>query len=428
MKTFFKHLIFWLERAVLILLLLLMLTGEGPNSQSQIVRLKQASGALSFDFVTWEIEAIARKIAYGLLAPQRFMDETERAAFVLTYLDHVAEAQSLSASIERSYANPQITDPARATVTQRESLTALRKQLETEAPLAEAILGEQVAQVLSDGDFGVLGQMIPPVSGTFTPLPYLLIVSPRAHIESLFQAELLAGLDAAQQQGLEARVENAESDLSAYVTGIGGLSAYPAMLLETSSLAWAADVIAHEWTHHTMLQAPLGWSYTKTADARTLNETAASLLGDWAGQEVVRRFYAPLLNQEKALPEPLTLPPREEGAPLDAFDFRATMYETRVTADQLLAEGRVEEAEAYMETRRQYLVSQGYRLRRLNQAYFAFHGAYASQPGAAGEDLAGPAVRRLWAVSESPGAFIRRIGWRVSVEGVDALTNRLGQR
>ena len=33
-----------------------------------------------------------------------------------------------------------------------------------------------------------------------------------------------------------------------------------------------------------------------------------------------------------------------------------------------------------MEEKRQYLLSMGYYIRKLNQAYFAFHGAYADEP------------------------------------------------
>lgn len=428
MTTFFKTTWSWFKRALGLWLLLALLTGEGPSTQDQRVRLKQLSGPLRFDFITWELQALAQKAAYGLLAPQRFMDDTAQAEFVLTYLDNVREAQQLTTKIERSFVQPEIQDPLQATAAERQALAALRNQIGSQAPLAEAILGEQVSQVLRQGGFGVLGQIFPPVSGTFTPLPYLLIVSPRARIESLFQAELVAGLDAAQQQALERRIETAEKDLSAYVTPIGGLSAYPAMLLETASIEWATDVLAHEWTHHYLLRGPLGWRYNETAEIRNINETTASLLGEWAGQEAIRRFYAPLLNRPKLLPEPLLLPPRDESTP-NAFDFRAAMYETRVTVDRLLAEGRIEEAEAYMEQRRQYLVAQGYRLRRLNQAYFAFHGAYASQPGAAGQDPVGPAVRRLWAVSESPGTFVRRISRALTVAQVEALTaQRAGQR
>jgi hypothetical protein len=99
------------------------------------------------------------------------------------------------------------------------------------------------------------------------------------------------------------------------------------------------------------------------------------------------------------------------------FDFRAEMHETRVTADQLLAEGKIEEAETYMEQRRQIFWENGYLLRKLNQAYFAFHGAYADVPGgAAGEDPVGPAVRALREQSASLADFINTISWMTSFE------------
>ena len=72
------------------------------------------------------------------------------------------------------------------------------------------------------------------------------------------------------------------------------------------------------------------------------------------------------------------------------------MHTTRVTVDALLAAGKINEAESYMEQRRQLFVQNGYTIRKLNQAYFAFYGAYADVPGgAAGEDPVGPAVRAL---------------------------------
>jgi len=77
----------------------------------------------------------------------------------------------------------------------------------------------------------------------------------------------------------------------------------------------------------------------------------------------------------------------------------------------------VDEAEDYMERRRQRLVDHGYIVRRLNQAYFAFHGAYADTPqGAAGADPVGEAVRELWGRSESPAAFLRQMAWMNSFE------------
>jgi hypothetical protein len=93
------------------------------------------------------------------------------------------------------------------------------------------------------------------------------------------------------------------------------------------------------------------------------------------------------------------------------------MHETRVQADEILAEGKIEEAEAYMEERREYLWEHGYLIRKLNQAYFAFHGAYADVPGgAAGQDPVGPAVRTLREQSGSLADFINTIAWMTSFE------------
>ena len=65
----------------------------------------------------------------------------------------------------------------------------------------------------------------------------------------------------------------------------------------------------------------------------------------------------------------------------DEFDFAGEMRRTRQHAEALLERGMIEEAEEYMERRRQVFVANGYAIRKLNQAYFAFYGAYADTPG-----------------------------------------------
>ena len=152
-----------------------------------------------------------------------------------------------------------------------------------------------------------------------------------------------------------------------------------------------------------------------------MNETTASIAGDEIGALVIEEFYPELkpaasfpnlelvsLSFDRPDPGTLVRPP---------FDFRKQMHETRVHADALLAEGKIEEAEAYMESRRQVFLQNGYLLRKINQAYFAFHGAYADVPGgAAGEDPVGPAVRTLREQSESLADFINTMAWMWSFE------------
>ncbi len=102
------------------------------------------------------------------------------------------------------------------------------------------------------------------------------------------------------------------------------------------------------------------------------------------------------------------------------------MRETRVRADALLAAGEIEEAEAYMEERRVIFWENGYTIRRLNQAYFAFYGAYADQPGgAAGQDPVGEAVRELWTRVSDPARFLALMAWMRDFEDLKVALARL---
>jgi len=195
--------------------------------------------------------------------------------------------------------------------------------------------------------------------------------------------------------------------------------------MSTTDLTWLAEVVAHEWTHNYLTLRPLGLNYETSGELRTMNETAASIAGTEIGRAVLAEFYPELLPEPQPTPlptaasvpdAPVTPAPTQQPEP-DRFDFRAEMHETRVTTDQMLAEGKIAEAEAYMEERRVFLWENGYQIRRLNQAYFAFHGAYADSPGgAAGQDPVGPAVRALRAQSDSLAAFLNTISWMDSFE------------
>jgi hypothetical protein len=148
-----------------------------------------------------------------------------------------------------------------------------------------------------------------------------------------------------------------------------------------------------------------------------MNETTAQLMGQALGRLLVERYYPDLVRDATARAAALKRPL--------SFDFQAEMHATRVHVDELLAEGKVTEAEAYMEARRQVFVANGYPLRRLNQAYFAFYGAYAdSAQGPAGEDPIGAAVRQLWEAAASPADFLRQMARMDSVDDLERAVGR----
>ena len=83
------------------------------------------------------------------------------------------------------------------------------------------------------------------------------------------------------------------------------------------------------------------------------------------------------------------------------------MRETRQRTEELLAEGKVVEAEEYMKERWWQMRLGGYGLRKLNQAYFAMHGIY-------GESVTsvspiGDEVAEYRSYFESTGEFIRAL-------------------
>ncbi len=297
----------------------------------------------------------------------------------------------------------------------RQKLSGLYAQRSQLGPLAEAILQGQIAEVVKGAGLTLGGQALPPILYHSTPLPMALIISPRNVIRQDADISLLPDLSVDQQEALEAKVDKTLG-VSSLVVPIGGVGVYPTMVYQTSDLSWLLEVVSHEWTHNFLTLRPLGINYFGSPELRTMNETVANISGKEIGREVLKRYYPELVPPEAPAQPPAAPQPGAAPAPIE-FDFNEEMRITRETADQMLAAGKIDEAEAYMEQRRQLFWDHGYQIRKLNQAYFAFHGAYADQPGgAAGEDPVGAAVRKLRAQSPSLTVFLKRVAWMWSVD------------
>jgi hypothetical protein len=132
----------------------------------------------------------------------------------------------------------------------------------------------------------------------------------------------------------------------------------------------------------------------------------ASIVGDEIGRRVVERYY-PERMPPAGWPRPFSMRDDWLGKTSDPpqFEYGPFMRKTRLEADRLLAEGKIDEAEKYMESQRRVLLENGYAIRKLNQAYFAFHGSYAV--GAAATDPIGGKLRLLRKQAASLAEFLR---------------------
>ena len=405
----------------ILLIILAALTGySNPSLTNPIEKVRAYTRRLEFDYVEWMAKAAIVKMRAATVNLPQTLDREEQKQIVMEYFQTTQFILEKEYLLSQLYADPTIQDKDAATATVRANLTKLYLRQEQIAPLAEAILQEQVTQVLVEQGLTAAGQPLPNVWYHSTPLPMALIVSPRDRIEQTANISVNTDLTVDEQVNLEDDVSKG-LNVSSLVVQIGGVGVYPTMVARTTNVNWLLSTIAHEWIHNYLTLRPLGLLYSETPELRTMNETTASIAGDEIGAIVIEKFYPELkpaasfpnlslvsLSFDRPDPETLVRPP---------FDFRAQMHETRIIADALLAAGKIEEAEAYMEARRQIFLQNGYLLRKINQAYFAFHGAYADVPGgAAGEDPVGPAVRALRAQSASLKDFINTMAWMWSFE------------
>jgi hypothetical protein len=412
------------RRAFLLALFGLTCVREVPQSDNLGLEVSARLGGQQFDFIGWTVNALGLKLAQTSSAEQSYLGPDERKQIVLDYFVLLDQSLDLERQIDRIFADPDQADPEAASRALKARLSLDRARMGQLSSLAEAVLQEQIASVLAEQGFAIGGQIIPPVSFHITALPGFLVVSPRDRIELAAYANLQPGLTAVEESALENRMM-AELDVSSLIVPLGGMGTYPTMIYETPNLTYTLEVGAHEWVHNYLTLRPLGISYESAPELRTMNETAATLAGREIGQAVVARYYPERLPPPEApppTPDPQATPTPAPTPDPNAFDFNAEMHETRVKVDALLAAGDIEQAEAYMEARRRIFVERGYQIRKLNQAYFAFYGAYNVGPGAGGQDPVGPAVRALRERSSSLKAFLDEISWMISFETLQDAT------
>ncbi len=416
-----------IEIGLLFIIFAALFNFSNPSLTDQIEKVRTYTRDLEFNYISWMADAALLKIRAASIGIPHTLDRATQKQVVMEYLRVTQSVLENEYYLQQLYADAAITDKETSSADLRAELSKLYKRQHELAPLAEAVLQEQVSQTLAELGLTAFDQPIPNVLYHATPLPYALIVSPRDRIEQIANISINTEITLDEQAALEITVDK-NLNTSSLVVPVGGVGVYPTMVMRSTNLPWILNTISHEWTHNYLTLRPLGFSYAESPELRTINETTASIAGDEIGTLTLERFYPELITASHPTLSLISTPfdhPEPGDFLRPPFDFRAEMNETRVTVDTLLAEEKIEEAEAYMESRRLIFLENGYLLRKINQAYFAFFGAYADSPGgAAGEDPVGPAVRELRAQSDSLADFINTISWVKSFDELQQLLDK----
>ena len=415
----FQRIIRGLELTLILFILAAINGYSNPSLTDKIEKVRAFTRQIEFNYIAWMGNAAMLKLRSASIGVPYTLKHESQKQIVAEYLRVTQSILEKEYQLEQIYADASVTDKELASEAVRSELVDLYARQSTLAPLAESTLQEQVSTVLAEIGLSAVGQPVPNVWYHSTPLPYALIVSPRDHIEQIANISIDTDITLDEQAKLEGSVDQG-LNTSSLVVPVGGVGVYPTMVMRSTNLPWLLSTVSHEWIHNYLTLRPLGFLYGDTPELRTMNETTASIAGNEIGALVIDRFY-PELKTASRLNLGLISAPFDHPEPGDflrpQFDFREEMHETRTTVDALLTEGKIDEAEAYMESRRLIFLKNGYLLRKINQAYFAFYGAYADSPGgAAGQDPVGPAVRALREQSDSLADFVNTISWMTSFE------------
>ena len=253
----------------------------------------------------------------------------------------------------------------------------------------------------------------PPIDVDFGEPLRVLAVSRRDEVRLVRTVLLTSDVERGEYERLEAIVE-ADGEWSAWVTGIGGVALYPAPVVSSRDYLRTLQIMAHEWTHHYLGFHPLGLAYGRSSDMRTINETVADIVGDELGQAAAARSNAARSESDDS----------ERAALLARTD--PLLRNLRIEVDELLEQGRIDEAEQRMEEVRLELTDLGRPFRTINQAFLAFRGGYGASGSSASEW--GPRLIALRESSDSLADFLEHVQVINTAEEADRLLPDLAPR
>jgi predicted nucleic acid-binding Zn-ribbon protein len=366
-----------------------------------------------FSLAGWEVRAIPQEISLSLFNRSGKTDGD--IGLVREYFQSTEQIKAVQSQIDATKAGEEKYDLASLEA----ELSRLQARKSTLESPVEKTIERQIRDTLTEqGIFSPLASLkinFPPVNFKLESPLNLLVISPRDRIESIRTIMLKHDLTLEEIENIEAAVD--KLDVSSLVVPIGGLGAtYPTFVADDMNLRATIDAATEEWVHQYLAFKPLGFLYVldltglrQNYEIATMNETLASMVSKEIGGLIYQKYYA---QPEEAGTE--TENPTHEPE----FDFNHEMREIRKQVDLYLARGEIERAEKFMEEKRQYLASQGYYLRKLNQAYFAFYGTYADSPTSI--DPIGQELKELRAQSASLRDFLNRAAAMTSRQALQA--------
>lgn len=331
----------------------------------------------------WELEALAMKVAAKLTG------QTSGGEDVV---------------LERYFSLKRQADRSQMDGQQAKELARLGNQVEGILEGRIAALLKEVGLTISPPLFSGWKMVFPPVAVELEPPPKVLAVSPREAIRLERTILLAPKIGSKTRDDLEEAVD--ATGVSSLIVPLAGLGTYPTTVTWGGSYAQIVETAIHEWLHLYLALFPLGRNYFRSTEARTINETVADLAAKELAEAFLRRYPPP-----PSSPVGLSTP----YPPILYQELRGL----RRQVEELLSQGKIEDAEQLMEEKRKELAAKGFVFRKINQAFFAFYGIYAQSP--ASISPIGQKVEALRRKSPTLAYFLALVSRATTEKDLDAI-------
>ncbi len=370
-------------------------------------RLSSIVKPYNFSIAKWEFNTIFNEAKQVISGRDKKIENEVNAT---EYFSSIEQIKALKSEIEAINTGSKQGDLALLEA----ELNRLQQQKIALADTVEKVIERQIKDTLAQqGIFNPIDKYIklkvsfPPINFKLDKPPHLLVISPRDRIESMREIPLKQGINLEEMESIEAEAD--KLGVSSLVVELGGFGGtYPTFVTNEASLQFTIDTAAEEWLHQYLTFKPLGFLYlldiigvSRNYEIATMNETLASMVSKEIGSILNEKYY----------PQPENNGGRTQET-ASGFDFNREMRNIRRAVDKYLAQGEIEQAEEFMEQKRQYLATKGYHIRKLNQAYFAFYGTYADRPTSISP--IGPELKKLRGQSASLKDFLETVAGMTS--------------
>ncbi len=370
-------------------------------------RLSSIVKPYNFSIAKWEFNTIFNEAKQVISGRDKKIENEVNAT---EYFSSIEQIKALKSEIEAINTGSRQGDLASLEA----ELNRLQQQKIALADTVEKVIERQIKDTLAQqGIFNPIDKYIklkvsfPPINFKLDKPPHLLVISPRDRIESMREIPLKQGINLEEMESIEAEAD--KLGVSSLVVELGGFGGtYPTFVTNEASLQFTIDTAAEEWLHQYLTFKPLGFLYlldiigvSRNYEIATMNETLASMVSKEIGSILNEKYYPQPENNGSQT--------RETAS---GFDFNREMRNIRRAVDKYLAQGEIEQAEEFMEQKRQYLATKGYHIRKLNQAYFAFYGTYADRPTSISP--IGPELKKLRGQSASLKDFLETVAGMTS--------------